>query len=183
MIKQLKARNLHRDLGYFYVGLIVAFSLSGIFQNHRNQWSPPNYTYNEEKVSVKLPANEADIDEALVKDLSKQWNLEEQYKGHRVRNGELRITYMDYLVEVDVQTGQGTKESYFAVPVLAQSTKLHKETSFSWIWYSDIFAVALATIAITGMFIQKGKTSFRQRGWKFALVGILFPLAFLFLIS
>ena len=26
----LKARNLHRDLGYFYVGLIISFAFSGI---------------------------------------------------------------------------------------------------------------------------------------------------------
>jgi uncharacterized protein len=33
------------------------------------------------------------------------------------------------------------------------------------------------------MFIEKGKFSFRQRGWKLALLGMIFPLIFLFLLS
>jgi uncharacterized protein len=33
------------------------------------------------------------------------------------------------------------------------------------------------------MFIQKGETSFSARGWKLALVGMIFPLIFLFLLS
>jgi hypothetical protein len=35
----------------------------------------------------------------------------------------------------------------------------------------------------TGMFIEKGKNSFKSRGWWLAVLGIIFPLLFLFLIS
>ena len=36
-------RAIHRDLGYFYVGLIISFAVSGIMMNHRNQWHPEKY--------------------------------------------------------------------------------------------------------------------------------------------
>lgn len=62
-------------------------------------------------------------------------------------------------------------------------TKLHVDTSKWWIYYSDIFGVAMLIIAFTGMCIQKGANSFWGRGWKLALVGIIFPLIFLFLLS
>jgi hypothetical protein len=62
-------------------------------------------------------------------------------------------------------------------------TILHVDTSKSWIYYSDVFGVAMLTIAITGMFIVKGEHSFMRRGWKLALAGIIFPLIFLFLLS
>ena len=39
----LKARNLHRDLGYFYIGLIISFALSGILMNHRDQFHAEKY--------------------------------------------------------------------------------------------------------------------------------------------
>jgi hypothetical protein len=32
-MKKIKARNLHRDLGYFYIGLIVSFAFSGLMMN------------------------------------------------------------------------------------------------------------------------------------------------------
>ena len=31
-MKQATIRNLHRDLGYFYIGLIVSFAFSGVKQ-------------------------------------------------------------------------------------------------------------------------------------------------------
>jgi hypothetical protein len=62
--------------------------------------------------------------------------------------------------------------------------KIHKSTSNWWIYYSDIFALSLITIAITGTFIIKaGKFSFKSRGWKLALAGLVFPLIFLFVFA
>jgi hypothetical protein len=37
-MKQATIRNLHRDLGYFYIGLIISFAFSGILMNHREQF-------------------------------------------------------------------------------------------------------------------------------------------------
>jgi len=34
-------------------------------------------------------------------------------------------------------------------------------------------------IAMTGILIPMGKKGFKQRGWKLALLGMLFPLIFL----
>ena len=67
--------------------------------------------------------------------------------------------------------------------VMGQMTQLHQDTSKWWIYYSDAFGIALLTLAITGMFIQKGDTSFSARGWKLALAGILFPLVFLLFLT
>jgi hypothetical protein len=86
-------------------------------------------------------------------------------------------------VEFDITTGKGKHITYKTTPLLGQMTKLHVDTSKWWIYYSDIFGIAMLTIAITGMFIQKGENSFMKRGWKLALVGIIFPLVFLFLLS
>jgi uncharacterized protein len=69
--------------------------------------------------------------------------------------------------------------------VLAQSYYLH--SSFhddNWFkWYSDLFALGLIFIASSGMFLMKGKNSFRKRGWLFALAGIVVPILALFLFS
>jgi uncharacterized protein len=84
---------------------------------------------------------------------------------------------------VDITTGKGKIETYRVTPLLGQMTKLHQDTSKWWIYYSDAFGIAMFTMALTGMFIEKGKNSFRGRGWWLAVLGMVFPLIFLFLLS
>lgn len=175
-------RSLHRDVAYFYVGLIIAFSFSGILLNHRRDWNPEKYTYEIKEVSLKLPADVEAIDKPFIEDFAKDWNV--SYDSHRVRDGQLRVFFKNNaILDAALATGNGTLEFKRTTPIVGQSIQLHKDTNKSWIWYSDIFGIAMLTIAITGMFIVKGKNSFRKRGWKFALVGIIFPLIFLFLLS
>lgn len=182
-MSSLDSRSLHRDIAYFYVGLIISFALSGIFLNHRKSWHPARYTYKSEQISFELPQDSREIDEKFIKTISKKLNLEDKYKGFRIEKEELKITYQDDRIELNLKTGKGKKESYIKTPLLGQMTQLHQDTSQYWIYYSDIFGIAMIVIAVTGMFIGKGKYSFGQRGWKLALIGIIFPLIFLFLLS
>ena len=175
-------RSLHRDIAYFYVGLIIAFSFSGILLNHRRDWNPEKYTYESKKVELELPTNEQLITKEFVENFSQDWEV--TYDSHRVREGELRVYYKNNtILDANMATGEGLLEFKRTTPFVGQTIKLHKDTNKSWIWYSDIFGGAMLTIAITGMFISAGKNSFWKRGWKFALVGILFPLIFLFLLT
>ena len=57
-MKQKQVRGLHRDLGYFYIGLIIAFAFSGILMNHREVWKPEKYTVETRQIQVQLPAEE-----------------------------------------------------------------------------------------------------------------------------
>jgi hypothetical protein len=180
---KLTPRDLHRDIAYFYLGLIFAFSISGIALNHRESWSPMNYVYQETPVTVTLPTNTADINDEFIAKLSQEWQLQKQFKGFRIREKTLRINYKDDMVEIDLATGKGTRETLKKRPILGQMTFLHVNTNEYWIWYSDIFGFAMITIAITGTLITKGANSFAQRGWKLTLLGLLIPLIFLFIMA
>ena len=174
-------RGLHRDIAYFYVGLIIAFSFSGIILNHRNDWYPMDYSYESKEVQLSI-SNE--LDEQVIRKFSEQWNLEKEYDGHRVRENQLRVYYNgNTILDVDLATGKGSLEYKRKVPLLGHTMYLHKSTDNAWIWYSDIFGIAMLIIAFTGMFIPIGEKGFKRRGWKLALTGMLFPLVFLFLIS
>ncbi len=182
---KLTNRNIHRDIAYFYIGLIIAFSFSGIVLNHRQDWYPMDYSYETKEVEIAVPDNPKNIDsELFVTNFSKEWNLDEAYDDHRLRGDELRVFYDDNVIlDLDIKTGKGLLEYKRKVPLLGHSMYLHKSTNSFWIWYSDIFGVAMLVIAITGMLITKGKNSFKKRGWKLALAGLLFPLLFLILFS
>lgn len=179
---KLTSRNTHRDIAYFYVGLIIAFSFSGIFLNHRQKFSSRRYKSEITEIAM-APVAKDSITDAFIANLTKTQNIADDLRRFEVRENTLRVSYVNHDLEADITTGKGQVIAYKIIPVLGHFTKLHIDTSQWWIYYSDIFGIAMLVIAFTGMFIAKGDMSFRQRGWKLALIGIIFPLIFLFLLS
>ncbi len=176
---KLTNRNIHRDVAYFYVGLILAFAFSGIILNHRQSWYPQEYTYESMEVNLDIPDTE------LTDDVVQQMvaSFGHEYESFRVRENNLRIDFRgNTMIEANMETGQGVLESRRTVPFLGHTITLHKTTDSAWIWYSDIFGAAMILIAITGMLISTGKNGFKNRGWKLMVAGLIFPLIFLFLI-
>ena len=99
----LKARNLHRDLGYFYIGLIISFALSGILMNHRDQFHAEKYNVETKNIEVKLPKKEA-ITEDFAKNIIKQFDVADIYRKHKIKGETLRISFKNTDVEVDINT-------------------------------------------------------------------------------
>lgn len=180
---KVNKRNIHRDLGYFYIGLIISFALSGILMNHRDQFQAEKFNVETKEITVKLPEEEA-ITEEYAKDFIKQFQIEDTYRKHKVKGETFRISYKNTDVEVDMKSGKGEIVTYSKTPIISQMMKLHKSTSNWWIYYGDIFGLSLITIAITGaLMIPAGKFSFKNRGWKLAVAGVIIPLIVLFLIG
>ena len=178
---KINFRNLHRDLGYFYIGLIVSFAFSGLMMNHRESWHPEKYTTEIKVIEVKLP-EESKINEKFAEDLGKKLGLNDKIRRHLVKKGEFKISFENHDVEIDMKTGKGEIITFIKTPIISQAMKLHKNTSDFWIYYSDVFALSLITIALTGaIMIKAGKFSWKNRGWKLAVAGVVFPLLFLIL--
>ena len=164
-MKSTTVRNLHRDLGYIYLGLIISFAFSGIMMNHRENWHPEKYTLEAKEIHVMLPENENDINDAY---------------ADNVRKGKFRMQFENTEVEIDLKSGDGEIVSFIKTPIISQTMFLHKNTSNWWIYFSDIFGISLILIAVTGaMMIKHGKHTFKRRGWKLTLAGLLFPILFL----
>ena len=175
-------RSLHRDFAYFYVGLIIAFSFSGIILNHRQDWYPMNYTYETKEVSLNLPSDEKEITKEFLATAAK--GFEAEYESHRIRNGELRVYFKDNgILDMKLTDTKGELEFKRKVPIIGHSMYLHKTTNKFWIWYSDIFGAAMLLIAITGILIPAGKNGFKKRGCKLAVAGMLFPILILVLFA
>lgn len=175
-------RTLHRDIAYFYVGLIIAFSISGIALNHRQNFDSQEYTVRTVGVQLDLPSELSAITENYLKSETKSLT-ENEFRGFRMVGDEVRVYFKDAYAHINLQTGTGEIEYVETIPVLGQMTILHKTTNSWWIWFSDVFGVGMLAIAITGMFISSGKNSFNKRGWKLAILGLIFPFIFLFLLS
>ena len=123
--------------------------------------------------------------EGYAKDLVKQLGVADKFRNRSIKKGTLRISCEKHDIEIELATGKGDITAFNKTPIIAQAMKLHKETSKWWIYYGDIFALSLITIAITGtwMYSKDHASGFRRRGWKLALAGIVFPLLVVFFLS
>ncbi|MFD2909648.1 PepSY-associated TM helix domain-containing protein [Flavobacterium ardleyense] len=182
-MKQKLIRNIHRDFGYFYVGLIISFAFSGILMNHRQVWSPEKYTVETKIIQVSLP-DKSQISEEFAENLGKKLGIDDKMRRHSIKKETFKISFEKHDVEIDLKTGVGEIVAFKKTPIISQTMKLHKSTSNWWIYYSDIFGISLILIAITGtLMITHGKNTFKKRGWKLAVAGIIFPLIVLVILS
>src|ERR1041385_8566629 len=98
---KLTARNTHRDIAYFYVGLIISFALSGIFLNHRQSWHPRRYSYDKKEITTS-PIPKDSVNEAFISQFTKEQNIDDNVRRFNTDDKNLRISYVSHDVEVEL---------------------------------------------------------------------------------
>lgn len=174
------SRILHRDIGYFFFGATVIYALSGIALNHLSDWNP-NYTVSVKEFTTELDLNKSDKTKENVLLLLDKIASRDEYKKHYYPEKEKLKIFLQggSSVEVDTRSGQGLAEFLKRRPLFYQANYLHYNPHRWWTWFSDIFAVALIILAVTGIIIIKGKKGITGRGAWLTTLGILVPLLFL----
>jgi hypothetical protein len=174
-------RVIHRDFGYIFFAMTVIYSLSGIAINHLNDWNP-NYVITYRDFDAGFSDMSGQIDKAAVMNLLKQLGEEKNYKKHYFpRNNQLKVFLDGGNVIVNLDSGSGTIEKIKRRPIFHPMNYLHYNPGKWWTLFSDIFAGALILIAITGLFILKGKNGITRRGAVLTILGIVLPLIYLIL--
>ncbi|MCA9001444.1 MAG: PepSY-associated TM helix domain-containing protein [Planctomycetes bacterium] len=169
-------RILHRDVGYLCAGLTVIYCVSGIAVNHVHHWNP-NITV--ERTAQEIgPAVGLSAEEVLTK-LGKPTAHKSTFRSDA---RTLQIFAGETTYEVDLPTGHVEIEVTETRPLLYESNFLHLNHAKKWwTWIADAFAVALIFLALSGLFMIKGRKGFFGRGKWFALAGVVIPLFFLWL--
>ncbi|MHC4940040.1 MAG: PepSY-associated TM helix domain-containing protein [Planctomycetota bacterium] len=177
-LRQL-VRVLHRDTGYFCVGLTVFYAVSGIAVNHIDDWNP-SYSRSEEHVALgPLSGDLESMEQAVVAGAG--IDADDVRGRHRPDPG----TFVVFLpnggeAKVAVATGEGKVVRITTRPFLFESNVLHlNHLKGVWTYVADGFSVLLILLAITGMFILKGRQGLGGRGKWFVSAGIMLPVAFL----
>jgi hypothetical protein len=177
------SRILHRDVSYLFAGMILIYALSGILMNHRNSLNP-HYSVDvqEFKVSQDLTDKEK-IDKALVLDILQPLDEEENYTKHYFqKDGRMKVFLKGgSSLVVDTQSGAAVYEKLERRFLLSDMVKLHYNPGKWWTTFSDIFAVSLVLITLTGMVMVKGPKGFWGRGGILFLLGVIVPILFLLL--
>jgi hypothetical protein len=177
------SRILHRDVSYLFAGMILIYALSGILMNHRGDLNP-HYSVDrqEYKVAADL-SDKAKIDKALVLTLLEPLGETENYTKHYFpKGGEMKVFLKGgSSVVVNTQTGDAVYERLERRPLLSDMVKLHYNPGRWWTTFSDIFAVCLILITLTGLVMVKGSKGFWARGGILFIIGIVIPVLFLML--
>jgi uncharacterized protein len=171
---------LHRDVGYFFFGMTIIYALSGIALNHINDWDP-NYIIENRQVNIDPAELSAGMTKAEVVKLMSAMDINNKVKNHYYpQSGTLKVFVEGGSLTANIGNGRGILETVRRRPVFFEVNYLHyNHTKFLWTWFSDIFAGGLIVLAITGLFVLRGKNGFKRRGVWFVIVGVLIPLAFL----
>lgn len=174
-------RWIHRDLGYFFAGMIIIYGLSGIALNHIDDWDPSYYLVNEKEEVEKLPEGTVlNLDD--MKEKMKDWKIKKNpLKHYYPKPNNIKVFYkggsLVYYQTEGIIHIEGTERR----PIFHAVNWLHYNPNNIWKWYSDFFAVALILLSISGLFILRGKHGLAKRGKWLLGVGILIPLVFLFI--
>lgn len=167
----------HRDLGYFFSTLIVVYSLSGIALNHVNEWNP-DFIISKTIVAVGPSFESVPLDKSVIDKLGKLVG-EESYKVYDVPTyKQVKIYYDNASFHVNFETHSGVYEKVTRRPLFYHSNLLHRNSVNGWRYFSDIFAIGLVVISISGLFILKGRHGLSGRGKWLMVTGALLPAVF-----
>jgi uncharacterized protein len=178
LIKWRKWNNiLHRDIGYTVAVLTIVYATSGIAVNHVADWNP-NYKIDKESISLQ-PVQGAATPE-MKQNVMQQMNLTEEPKSvFRPDEETIQLFYERRTITVDIPTGMAIIEQVRPRRVLFEFNQLHLNTpKRAWTYFADAYAVSLIIVAITGLFVLKGRNGITGRGAFFTVLGALIPAGF-----
>lgn len=168
-------RIIHRDVGYFCVALTLVYAVSGIAVNHIDDWNP-NYVFSrEERRFEPVPLGDKDT---MVLQLVSRLALPGSPKSSFRRSpGQVELFYDGWSVAADAPAGVATIERTRRRFLLFDANYLHlNRPKGLWTWFADVYAGLLALLAVTGIFILRGRQGVSGRGKWFMLAGLAVPV-------
>lgn len=168
---------LHRDIGYFVVGLTLIYAISGIAVNHIDDWNP-NYSVTEEERGFEIfaPTDR----ESTISLLVDRLELPEPIDAFRSTPTKIELLYEGWSVKADVETGAAVIVRPTERALLFDFNFLHLNHAKGWwTFFADAYAGLLILLALTGMFVLRGRKGLAGRGKWFVTAGVLLPLLFL----
>lgn len=167
-------RAVHRDAGYLAIGFTVIYAISGIAQNHIEDWGDVSYKATEKTVAI--PAIPAETpDDVAINTVAAVAGLGTPTVKLRAGD-EIRLEYASGAKATAIGT-QLTIQSRERRSFIGAANWLHTARNKNgWKYVADAFAVVLLYLAISGIFMIKGKLGFKWRGAMLISLGVAVPV-------
>ena len=169
-------RAIHRDVGYLAVGLTLIYAVSGLAINHISDWDPNFKTYERERTIAPIGAAVPD-DEAIA---TARQALRVGTPRSTYRAGDEIYLEFDYKkLVVYGETGRVVEQGRQPRFLLRVANWLHyNRGKRSWTYIADAYAVLLLYLAISGLFMIKGRNGLKWRGLAGLALGIGVPVVY-----
>jgi hypothetical protein len=170
-------RAVHRDIGYLAVGFTVLYAMSGIAMNHIDDWDP---NFHASEVALKIAPITGDLGDAeAAKRIAAAAGVTGEPSDVYRAGDEVRLSYGDgtKLTAIgDALTVQRRRDRlFFRVADWLHATRGKQ----AWKFIADAYAVLLLYLAISGIFMIKGRLGLRWRGTALIALGLAGPLAYI----
>ncbi len=168
-------RAVHRDFGYLAVGFTLIYAASGLAINHIADWDP-NFTSVEKTLTITPIAVDLPDDAAvkIVTDAAGTGKPDDVFRA----GDEIRLSYSSGAQVTaigDTLTVQARKPRFF----LRAANWLHyNRGKKAWTYMADLYAIMLLYLAISGIFMIKGRLGLRWRGAILIGLGLGVPLTY-----
>ncbi|WP_404317984.1 hypothetical protein [Malaciobacter canalis] len=187
-------RKWHRDLGYLVIGITIVYSLSGIMLSFRDLHIFEKEYMLTSKIEKNLKNPEDNFVNSFIKNEEKS-NLPSHVVKKSVIDSLKQVentdTYIKYQVsrKKDLKTityYKNSGEVIYSISAYPTFIKpfidAHKSSSKDkWLYLSLAYSVILFFLAISAIFMVKGKNGFRQRGVYLTLLGVVLIAFFLYI--
>ncbi|WP_352420978.1 PepSY-associated TM helix domain-containing protein [Proteiniphilum sp.] len=170
-------RVLHRDIGFVMVGLSLVYGISGILLNHMNGKDP---SYKVENIYLTFAQG------LTPGEFTQTWQSEPaRPKLNNIGEaaGKYRLMLQGGIGEYDPQTGMVQYQTSRKKPVAYWVNRLHYNRVKGWLPMADIFAGSLIFLAVSGLFMVKGKHGIAKRGKWYLLIGLFIPFLYIILVG
>lgn len=172
-------RALHRDVGYLAVGFTVIYALSGIAMNHIDDWDPNFHTREVTRPIEAIPDSVPDTEAA--RRVAAAAGMTEAVTDTYRAGDEVRLTFASGRKITAIGallTIQDRRDRWF----FRAADWLHATRGKqAWKYIADAYALLLLYLAISGVFMIKGKLGLRWRGALLIGAGLCGPVGYLVL--
>jgi hypothetical protein len=166
-------RVIHRDLGFLVVGISLVYGISGILLNHLHGKDP---AFRTKEDSVRFSP------QLTHKELAAAWNenpdLPTLKKILQIDETHSRLMLDGGIGVYNSTDGRLDYEQHSKRAFIYWINRLHYNKVKGWSPIADFFAVSLLFLAVSGLFIVKGKKGFAGTGKWYLLAGLLIPVLY-----
>jgi hypothetical protein len=172
-------RALHRDIGYLAVGFTVIYALSGIAMNHIDDWDPNFHASELTRKITPIPdeLSDADATRRIADAAGLTGKIDDIYRA----GDEVRISYASggkVTAIGDTLTVQTRRDRlFFRVADWLHATRGKQ----AWKFIADAYAALLLYLALSGIFMIKGRLGLRWRGAALIAAGLAAPIGYIVL--
>ena len=173
-------RAIHRDAGYFAVGLTLVYALSGLAVNHIADWDPSfRQISRTHQLPAPLPAEAEAASRRVLSALSIRETPSEVYSASE---DAIDIVLSHRTLHVTPSAGKVVEEGQSPRWFLRAANWLHlNRGKKAWTYVADTYAVMLLYLALSGLFMIPGRKGLLGRGALIAALGAAIPIGYVVL--